>query len=154
MNPQPKPREDYDIRVIPTADTVPLRISVLRPGRPLEAAQFPGDEEPTTRHFGAFDRGALVGIATLLRAPLPEQPGPTALQLRGMATAPEVRGHGHGRELVHRCIAFTREQKVELLWCNARVVALGFYRKLGFEIIGGEFEVPDVGPHFRMWLRI
>lgn len=145
--------DEIEVRLITAAETLPLRMSVLRPNRPVEVAKFPEDDFATTRHFGAFRDGKLLGIATLLRAELPAQPGELALQLRGMATAPEVRGEGFGRALILACLAFTRESGVPLLWCNARTSALGFYRKLGFEIVGAEFHVPDVGPHFRMMIR-
>ena len=38
----------------------------------------------------------------------------------------------------------------DLLWCNARVVALGFYERLGFVAEGPEFEIVPIGPHFVM----
>lgn len=146
--------EPIEVRPITAAEAWPLRQSVLRPGRPLERAQYPEDHAPTTRHFGAFRDARLLGIATLLRVEMPGQPGVLALQLRGMATAPEVRGEGFGRALISACLAFARDSGVPLLWCNARTEAVGFYRKLGFEIVGGEFQVPDVGPHFRLRVRL
>ena len=33
------------------------------------------------------------------------------------------------------------------LWCNARVPALGFYQRCGFEVEGDEFEIDGIGPH-------
>jgi predicted GNAT family N-acyltransferase len=33
------------------------------------------------------------------------------------------------------------------LWCNARVPALGFYLRAGFEVEGDEFEIDGIGPH-------
>lgn len=140
-----------EARAITAAETWPLRLAVLRPGRPLPAAQFPGDDLLFTRHFGAFRDGKLVGITSLFRAEMPERPGVSALQLRGMATAPEVRGAGCGRALMAASIAFARESGIKLIWCNARTSAVGFYRKAGWEIVGEEFDIPDVGPHFRMW---
>jgi GNAT superfamily N-acetyltransferase len=71
-----------------------------------------------------------------------------------MATAPEVRGTGFGRALVAASIACARESGMKLIWCNARTSAVGFYRKLDWEIAGAEFDIPDVGPHFRMWRRV
>jgi len=143
-----------DIRAITAAETLPLRSSILRPGRPLTAAQFPGDDLPTTKHFGAFREGGIVGIASLFHAELPECAGEPALQLRGMATASEVRGAGFGRALVAACLAFTKDSGMRLIWCNARTSAVGFYRKLDWKILSEEFDVPDVGPHFRMWRRL
>lgn len=141
---------NIEVRPITAEETWPLRLAVLRPGRPIESARFPGDDAPGTRHFGAFRNGQLLGIASLYAAEMPARPGELAFQLRGMATAPEARGLGLGRALVHACIEFARESGVRLIWCNARTGAVGFYRKLGFEVFGNEFEIADVGPHFRM----
>jgi len=142
------------VRPIIAAETWPLRRSELRPGRPLAAAQFTGDDLPTTKHFGAFRSGELVGIASLFLADMSEHPGVSALQLRGMAAAPAVRGVGFGRALVEACLAFALASRKPLIWCNARTSAVEFYRKLGWEILGEEFDVPDVGPHFHMWRQV
>jgi GNAT superfamily N-acetyltransferase len=139
------------VRPITAAETYPLRLAVLRPNGPHAAAQFPGDEAATTKHFGAFEKTELIGIASLFPAEMPGRPGHSALQLRGMATAPEVRGKGFGPALVKACVAYARDTGMKLIWCNARTSALGFYRKLGWEIVGDEFEIPGVGPHFHMW---
>jgi len=143
-----------EIRRISSKDTIPLRLEVLRPGRPRESASFPGDDALTTVHLGALRQGQLLGIASLYEAEMPERSGGRALQLRGMATAPAARGTGLGQALLLACIELAREKPVELLWCNARTTAAGFYLKLGFEIVGDQFEIPDVGPHFRMALKI
>src|SRR5690606_36785841 len=130
-------------------------LAILRPNRPREAALFDGDDLPTTKHFGAFRFGELVGIASLFLAECPELPVlKPAMQLRGMATTPEVRGQGFGRALVMACLAHAQQNAMRLLWCNARCEAAEFYRKLQFEIVGDQFEIPDVGPHFRMFRRI
>ena len=142
------------VRAVAASEVRPLRHAVLRPGRPLAAGNFPGDDDPTTRHFAAYRGAALLGVASVYRAELPELSGVPAIQLRGMAVEPDARSSGIGRQLIHACESFTRENGVALLWCNARVTALGFYRKLGFEIVSAEFEIPDVGPHFRMALRL
>lgn len=147
-------KHPIEVRPISTPETYPLRLAVLRPNRPLEAAQFPGDDSPSTKHFGAFRNGALVGIASLFLAEMPGHPGVTALQLRGMAAAPEVRRQGVGRALVQACLAYARGQRVEIFWMNARLAAVPFYRKLGFAISGEKFGIPDVGPHFHMWQRL
>jgi GNAT superfamily N-acetyltransferase len=127
---------------------------VLRPGRPVEQASFPGDDDPRTAHFGAFKDGKLLCIASLFAAPFPGEEHLPAFQLRGMATDPEARGLGLGTAIVKLCKEYPRENGAKLLWCNARTSAAGFYSKLGFEIVGTEFNIPDVGPHFRMRLAL
>jgi predicted GNAT family N-acyltransferase len=143
-----------EVRQISAAETVPLRHAVLRPGRSVETALFAGDDLPSTTHFGAFRNGQLLCVASLYEAEFPEEPSVAAIQLRGMATADDVQRTGLGRALVLGCVAFAREKGARLLWCNARVYASGFYSKLGFEIVGKEFDIPDVGPHFRMKIML
>lgn len=154
MSDQPQAGCRPEIRRITAAETWPLRQAILRPGQPVEAAQFPGDQAPATRHFGAFEAGHLLAIGSLFHAALPEKPGSPAFQLRGMATVPAARGRGLGRALALAGIAAARHAGVELVWCNARAPAVAFYRKLGFEVISPEFEIAGIGPHFRMTLAL
>jgi GNAT superfamily N-acetyltransferase len=141
------------IRLLSATETHPIRLKVLRPGLPPESAVFDGDSDPGTLHLGAFLEGKLAGVASLFRAPFQEVPAP-ALQLRGMATLPGYRGHGCGRLLVEACYSAALNRSVRTLWCNARESALGFYSKLGWEIVGSRFEIPTVGPHFQMIWRL
>jgi len=140
------------IRAISAAETIAVRWPVLRPGFPRESAVFDGDDAPGTLHFGAFDAGKLAGVASIFPVPFPAQPDALpAFQLRGMATLPEVRGAGFGRALLEACIDAARRNGAVLIWCNARTGAADFYARSGWQIVGGEFEIPTVGPHFRMW---
>ncbi len=141
------------VQPIPTLAVMPLRCALLRPGLPPETAQFEGDDEAGTVHLGAYraDKAEPVGVVTLVTRPFADQPERPAFQLRGMAVAAELQGHGVGRQLVEQCFAVARERGKKVIWCNARTPASGFYRILGFEIIGPEFEIPTAGPHYRMW---
>jgi hypothetical protein len=38
-----------------------------------------------------------------------------------------------------------------LAWCNARAGSFGFYERFGFRRDGEPFELPDIGPHYRMF---
>ena len=143
------------IRQISAAETIAVRWPVLRPGFSRATAVFDGDDAPGTLHFGAFDGGTLTGVASIYLAPFPVQPAvsPT-FQLRGMATLPVVRGAGFGRALLDACVAAAREKGAALIWCNARTSAADFYGKNGWRIVGDEFDIPTVGPHFRMCLAL
>jgi ribosomal protein S18 acetylase RimI-like enzyme len=77
-----------------------------------------------------------------------------AYQLRGMATTEKYRGQGIGNQLVNFAIVYLRGQKANYVWCNARKAAVRFYKNLGFEIISNEFEVPSIGPHYVMYVKI
>jgi GNAT superfamily N-acetyltransferase len=144
-----------EIRVISAEETVAVRWPVLRPGFPRETAEFSGDTEPTTFHLGVFADGRLVGVASVYDAPCPDDSGAIhPCQLRGMATLPEVRGSGGGRALLAACVEKARDRGCDLLWCNARVSAADFYARAGWQVVGAEFDIPTVGPHFRMLLRL
>jgi GNAT superfamily N-acetyltransferase len=145
----------HDIRPITPAQVRQLRHRLLRPFEPPEQIVYHGDDDADTLHAGAFVDGVLVGIASVCREAMPatRQPprlGPEVWRLRGMATTPEVRGAGHGRALLEACFDHIRARGGDLLWCNARVVALGFYERLGFVAEGPEFEIVPIGPHFVM----
>ncbi len=142
-----------NVRLIAAPQTHALRLEILRAGLPPESAIFPGDEAATTRHFGAFEGENLVGIATLLEAPVPGTTTP-ALQLRGMAVSPALQGAGIGRVLVEACRREAVARAIFLLWCNARSDAAVFYEKMGFEKVGAEFEIESAGPHFVMQWRL
>jgi GNAT superfamily N-acetyltransferase len=131
------------------AEIMALRHAVLRPGLPLAAAAFEGDDEPTTRHFGAFlPSRETVGCLSLVRRPWRGAP---AHQLRGMATAPAHAGRGIGRALLDMAArAVEAESGLRLLWCNARTQAAGFYQRVGWEVVSGPFEIEGVGPHYLM----
>jgi GNAT superfamily N-acetyltransferase len=140
------------IREITAEETIAVRHPVLRPGRVREDAVFACDAEAGTRHFGAFDATeVLVGVVTIHPAALD---GVAGWQLRGMATVPSVRGQGQGAALVRRVEDVVRGCGGRLLWCNARVAAVAFYERLGWEVVGDEFDIPTVGPHFRMIRRL
>jgi GNAT superfamily N-acetyltransferase len=141
----------FEIRPITAEQTLDLRHAILRPGRPRETAIFPGDDAATSRHFGAYVGERLVGVATIHYVPLLDRPDfDPAYQVRGMATIDEMRGQGAGAALLAACVEEAKHGGGQWLWCNARVGAAGFYERHGFKIQGGIFEIPDVGPHFRM----
>jgi GNAT superfamily N-acetyltransferase len=122
----------------------------LRPGLPPESAILDHDDDPDTRHFGAFDGARLVGVATFFPEPCPLRPGKRAWRLRGMATLEEMQRRGGGSGLVAEGVRVARADNAELIWCNARVSARGFYEKLGFTTSGDEFVLPVAGPHYVM----
>lgn len=76
------------------------------------------------------------------------------VQLRGMATHPDYVGRGCGKELMNFTIDFYRDQGIDLIWCNAREIAFGFYQKLGFKGIGENFLIPEIGVHRVMYLDL
>ena len=133
------------IQQIQAVDTHPLRINVMGQQNPVK----PADDAPSTRHFGAFKDGTLVGVASIYEE-TPSDGIVNAWRLRGMATLPDVRGQGYGAQLVYTCIDHIKSVQGELFWCNARLNVVGFYEKFGFTTIGEPFHLSGHGERYRM----
>jgi predicted GNAT family N-acyltransferase len=142
------------IKFIALEDLLPLRNEVLRNGKltPNECI-FPSDKLDTIFHLGYYVGDELATIASFHQQGYGDFTG-VGYQLRGMATAEKYRGQGLGNQLLNFAIVYLRGQKVNYLWCNARKVALQFYHNTGFEIISDEFDVPNIGPHHVMYVKI
>ena len=133
-----------------------LRRSVLRPHLAVDAA-LPGDDLAAAIHFGVFaetDAGRVLASTCMI---FPHQcswlPEAIGWQLRSMATHPDWRGTGAGTEILRAARAFAAAAGAEVLWCNARVPAIEFYRRNGFIEYGELFESEQI-PHRRMWLPL
>ena len=75
-------------------------------------------------------------------------------QLRGMAVLEPHQGRGIGAELLRAAEGIVRDKNAELIWFNARIGAVNFYQKFGYEIVSDEFEISGVGPHVKMLKRL
>jgi predicted GNAT family N-acyltransferase len=134
---------------VPAAETYDLRGSVLRPdGGEITWA---GDEDPATFHLAArSDDGRIVGVVRFSPAPCPWRDAAEPWQLRGMATDPAVRGSGAGRALLVDGLARVAARGGDLVWCDARVTAAGFYEGHGFTVVTEPYDKPGIGPHVGM----
>ena len=142
-----------EIKQISASDTYPIRKAELRKNVSL-SHKMSGDEDSDTLHLGLFKDGELVGIASFMSASHPAFKEKTQYQLRGMATTAKTQGRGFGRMLLEQGEIRLREKGVEIVWCNARVIALDFYRKMNYVVQGSEFDIPEIGPHMRMYKRL
>lgn len=136
------------VRSLTAVSTHPVRRQVLRDGNPDSVVEFPGDDAPGALHLGAFDPATdeLVGVATFFPSPYDDRPD--AYQLRGMAVVPEWQGRGVGAALLSEGVARLRTMGVPLVWANGRDVAIGFYERHGWKVVGDGFEYgPARLPH-------
>jgi len=65
-----------------------------------------------------------------------------------------VRGWGAGAALIRKAAHEVRAQDREVLWCDAREVAFGFYERMGFGYLNDTYDIPDIGPHRTMALDL
>jgi GNAT superfamily N-acetyltransferase len=87
----------------------------------------------------------IAAISTWLVVPYPDDPLIRAVQLRGMATDPTDIGRGLGAQLLRAVRLHAASIKAEIIWANARLTALGFYERNGFEAVGPTFATADTG---------
>jgi predicted GNAT family N-acyltransferase len=138
----------FTVEEVPAGVTIPLRSAVLRPGRP---PAIEGDDDPATFHLAARTaEGQVVGVVRFHPAPCAWRSAAAPWQLRGMATDPAVRGAGAGRALVTEGLARVTARGGDLVWCDARVAAAGFYERMGFQVVTEQYEKPTLGPHLGM----
>jgi GNAT superfamily N-acetyltransferase len=144
----------YTVERVPVERTRSLRKAVLRPYLPAEDPYvLPDDDQPTTVCFGAITVDErLIGVARITPEPPPfETDEAQSWRLRGMATSPELRGQGVGTAVLGAVISHVRSCGGGILWCNARVTALGLYQRGGMRRFGDVWEEPEIGPHVVMW---
>lgn len=140
---------NIELKLISANETYDLRHKILRPNQDREACHYDCDKIDSTFHVGANFNDEIVGIATFFKEVHEDF---THLQnhyrLRGMATDIEFRGTGLGKKILSYGIEELICRNSQMIWCNARTSAIGFYQSQGFEIHGQEFEIVPIGPHF------
>jgi predicted GNAT family N-acyltransferase len=140
----------FEVRRARIDEILPVRAAVLRPGRPISSARFEGDELETTMHAAAVIRRTdgkehIVGAGTLLSW---DEEG---FQVRGMAVLAETQGKGVGSKILEFLISEAMSRANDaVIWLNARASAVPFYLRHGFLVNGEMFEIPGIGPHYRM----
>lgn len=141
------------IKKISPSETFLVRQPVLRAGKSLESCRFDGDDLETTHHFGLYLGKELVGIISLFQKNNPVFTENNQCQIRGMAVLQYQQKTGFGKSLILHSEAFCKLQQVDLIWFNARIEAVGFYEKMGYQKTGFPFDIPDVGEHIVMFKK-
>ena len=106
---------------------------------------FLEDNRPGAFHLAVRQDDTILGVASFSPEATPYRPGRSAVHLRGMAVDLPFRAYGVGRLLVATVVDRLRSAGVDVLWCNARDSAGGFYARLGFEVMGDGFVLPESG---------
>lgn len=142
------------IKFLKPEEVLPLRNEILRDGKStLKECVFENDSEESTFHLGFVIDTEIICVASLSLKSKADFLG-VGYQLRGMATSKSFQGKSYGNRLMNFAIVYLRGQKANYLWCNAREKAFKFYIGLGFEFVSDIFEIPEIGPHRVMYLKI
>lgn len=141
-----------EVKKIQAIETYPIRLEVLRKNIPLPY-EFNGDLDEGTFHLGAFKNNILIAVSSYMKVENSNLKG-AQYQLRGMATLNEYQGFGAGKLMLQKTFSILKELKINYLWCNARVVAVKFYEKQGFNTFGEKFDIRYIGHHYAMFKKI
>lgn len=141
------------IESVEASEILDIRLAVLRKGMRIEDCHFEGDNDSSTCHLVAKDHTKAVGCCSLMKKDWPEYEN-LSYQLRGMAVIESYQGKGIGAELLKAAEGIVRDKNAKLIWFNARIGAVNFYQKFGYEIVSDEFEISGVGPHVKMLKRL
>jgi ribosomal protein S18 acetylase RimI-like enzyme len=149
------------IEAVEAPATFALRQSVLRPHQSVAEIALADDDAPETLTLAGLDAASeVVATGRVALAPLPDVLGDVAVpvgriwQLRAMATRPDRQREGIGSAVLTRVFDHIASSGGGLLWCNARVAAVGLYRRAGLVEVGEVFSEPHIGPHIVMWREI
>ena len=133
------------VEEIPAEFTHDLRRRILRGSRPDAVVGFPEDDRPAAFHLAVRRDDTTLAVASFSVEETPYRPGSSAVRLRGMAVDGPFQRQGLGRLLVTTVVDRLRADGVDVLWCNARDSAIGFYARLGFGVVGDGFVLAESG---------
>ena len=131
-----------------------LRHLVLRKGFSFSSTKYKKDNEKETFHLAVFLEKKIICCATFYPENLESENTKKGYRLRGMATDEGFRRRGAGKHLMIKAYEELKKLDCDIIWCNARIVALEFYKSLGFETKGEIFDIKGIGPHYVMLKKL
>jgi ribosomal protein S18 acetylase RimI-like enzyme len=146
---------NYIVKIISSKETHTVRHPVLRAGKPVDSCVFDGDNLETTLHLGILHEHKLIGVSSFFKKSNSIiSSEKTQYQLRGMAVLESFQGKGLGHILLKHGENMLREKHITAIWCNAREVAINFYKKNNYQVIGKSFIIKDIGLHYTMYKNL
>jgi GNAT superfamily N-acetyltransferase len=143
-----------EIKEIPASGTRAIRSAILRPGQDLSTCIYPHDDDEETFHLAAYVNENQASIVSFYMEQNPAFSALLQYRFRGMATLEEYRNMGLASSLLTNAFDRLRASNVDIVWCNARINALGLYKKLNMDICSEEFDIPGIGPHLLLKLAL
>ena len=132
----------------------PLRHAELRKGQDFSTTSYLKDNEDSTFHMASILAGNVVTCATFYPEQSEKLNAVNAYRLRGMATNSNFQRKGYASYLMAESFKELKTRDCDLVWCNARLVAVSFYKSVGFKIIGDLFDIAGIGPHYYMYKEL
>ena len=128
-----------------------LRHSELRKGQDFSTTSYLRDDDNETFHMACIHENKIIACATFYPECSEKLDAVNPFRLRGMATDYYFQRRGYATELMRNSFKELKKKGCDILWCNARLVAVEFYKSIGFQFIGELFDIPKIGPHYYMY---
>jgi len=122
---------------------IDLRHQVLRKPLGLEFTKEELEREKNDMLIAAYEDDHMLGCCILTETE------PDKVRLRQMAVISGLQGKGIGRVLMQFAENLARDRGYKKLTMHARKAVIGFYEKLGYKVVGEEFEEVTI-PHYVM----
>ena len=143
-----------NIRKVNAEKIRPLRHSELRKGQDFSTTYYLKDYEEDTFHIACIVDEKIVTCATFYPEKSTKIKSENAYRLRGMATDFTFQRKGYASDLMAESFKELKKRDCDMVWCNARLVAVDFYKSVGFKITGELFDIAEIGPHYHMYKEI
>lgn len=145
----PRPAvNDIVVQHVSLEAVIDVRHHVLRSCQDRSSCYYPEDSYKNTVHFAANAGDTIIACASIYKESHPNFKLKQSWRIRGMAVLPEYQRRKIGSQLLEACVNHAISKKADVVWCNARINTVKFYKHAGFKVLGDEFEIVDIGPHF------
>ena len=120
-------KEEIQIRQVPLEMVWQLRKDVLYPERDLKGVKLSDDH--LGEHWGAYVDDQLISVISFFQAE-------GISRFRKFATRVDCQGKGYGSRLLEHIMNAAAAAGNQMIWCNARMTALGLYERFGMRPVG------------------
>jgi predicted GNAT family N-acyltransferase len=124
-------------------EMVEMRRNILRKPLGIDFDPKELEREKDDILIGCFEDDKLEGCCLLTKV------DDNSVRLRQMAVVSGLQGKGFGRVLMQFAENLARDRGYKKITMHARKTAVGFYSKLGYKVVGDQFEEISI-PHYIM----
>ncbi len=129
-------------------DAIRIRVDVFIIEQKCPPGWEPGELDKAAEHYIAIADGKIAGTARL------RADAPGSQKIESMAVRQDYRGKNVGLGLTRYVVQAAQAKRADRIWMQAQSHASGFYQKSGFQVIGDEYDLFDLGiPHVTMEFR-
>ena len=139
------------VKEIKPKDCYFIRHQVLWQHKSFDDCSIDIDDQAGAFHLGVYKGDELICVASFFKQSQAKFSEQHQYRLRAMATLSSAQNTGAARALLNTAFQILKEKGQDLLWCDARIIATGFYEKLGFEKLGDPYSIPIIGLHYLMY---